>query len=465
MHPATHTKMTSARLYIALGLVLFLAPLPYGSNRPWAIGFLACFALLAFAITLLRDRHWHQWRELPDAWLLGFLAFSVLQFVPLPAWLLPGLPAQIAERLPDIDGLGRTAISYDLFGSFAELIRWSTYFAVFAIAQRARSEAQFLALVYAIFLAGVVNAGYGLANSLTGGAFDGAVFNAWHQGVAGTYANRNHFAGLMELTIGSGVTLLLHRKVSSLTGRAWHGSVPELWLLVGGIAVASSGLLLSGSRGGVLALITALLVASFVAWRRSGGFSIRPLHVVAVLGALVAISIILVLDDWMLERFRSAAFAGARLPLWLDTLDLYRDHWLLGIGGGAYLDVFPIYKTDALPLKIYDHAHNDYLEFLSEYGLLGGLMLGAFFLSAFRRVYARSGRRMKAGTLSVGLGVLVAISAFLAHAFVDFNMHIPANMVIFMVMLGLGNSAYLGRLGRHRSTRGQSVHPVAGHGD
>jgi len=68
--------------------------------------------------------------------------------------------------------------------------------------------------------------------------------------------------------------------------------------------------------------------------------------------------------------------------------------------------------------------------------LLGAFMLAAFFVLAFRRVYARSGRRMKAGARSVGLGVLVAVSAFLAHAFVDFNMHILADMAIFMAMWG-----------------------------
>lgn len=43
---------------------------------------------------------------------------------------------------------------------------------------------------------------------------------------------------------------------------------------------------------------------------------------------------------------------------------------------------------------------------------------------------------MKASARSVGLGVLVAVNAFLAHAFVDFNMHILADMAIFMAMWG-----------------------------
>jgi O-antigen ligase len=119
-----------------------------------------------------------------------------------------------------------------------------------------------------------------------------------------------------------------------------------------------------------------------------------------------------------------------------DTWKIFLDHPWTGTGLGTLQTVFPHYET-LYDGKIVNHTHNDYLEVLAETGLLGGFccawFLGVLFLESMRRSMELN--RSFAATLH--LSGLVGCTGFLVHSLVDFNLHIPANALLFFLMANL----------------------------
>jgi O-antigen ligase len=98
--------------------------------------------------------------------------------------------------------------------------------------------------------------------------------------------------------------------------------------------------------------------------------------------------------------------------------------------------VYPKYET-VYDGKVVEHVHNDYIELLAETGLLGGLSGLAFMLILYRQ--ARKSFDAEQGYFSRGLhaDAIVALSSLLLHSFVDFNLHLPANALLFLLQAHL----------------------------
>ena len=122
-----------------------------------------------------------------------------------------------------------------------------------------------------------------------------------------------------------------------------------------------------------------------------------------------------------------------------DTWRIFLDHPFVGTGLGTLQIVYPPYET-LYDGKIVNHTHNDYLEALAETGILGGLccawFLGVLFSESLKRL--RQLNYSFAGTLQ--FSGLVASTAFLMHSCVDFNLHIPANALLFFLMAHLATA-------------------------
>jgi O-antigen ligase len=99
---------------------------------------------------------------------------------------------------------------------------------------------------------------------------------------------------------------------------------------------------------------------------------------------------------------------------------------------------FPQVREKDVGFIFYDHAHNDYIQFLSERGLVGfiPLLLAVIitFLVALRALWKRRNLLMR----GCAFGCLMSMLAMAILATVDFNLQIPANAATFMVVLGLG---------------------------
>jgi O-antigen ligase len=115
---------------------------------------------------------------------------------------------------------------------------------------------------------------------------------------------------------------------------------------------------------------------------------------------------------------------------------VFGDFPVAGTGLGTFADVYPAYETVPLEGRLL-HAHNDYLENLSDLGLAGfALLLGTVLFLTVDGFLVWSKRR-QLQIKSLGMGGFVAVAAILVHSLTDFNLHIPANTLLFAVVLGL----------------------------
>lgn len=256
--------------------------------------------------------------------------------------------------------------------------------------------------------------------------------------VTGTYVNRNHFAGLMELCIPVSVGLLASR----VSVRRSMGTILYLYFLVFGLVIMVLALIFSMSRMGQFSLITGVIfvgalymIALMKRRRTKGGTLLAALLLVLCLGGLWGVwkGLGPVEDRW-------SAIASSyedRSVVWQSTMKLFRNFPLAGTGLGTYELAYAPYKPDKFGATIMDHAHNDYLEFLSEAGLAGFIPWLAFFLLFLFSTIRAWFRRRNTFSIFIGAGGLTAAFALLIHSLADFNLQIPANATLLFLLMGL----------------------------
>jgi O-antigen ligase/tetratricopeptide (TPR) repeat protein len=133
---------------------------------------------------------------------------------------------------------------------------------------------------------------------------------------------------------------------------------------------------------------------------------------------------------------RDIGLAG-RATAWRDTLGMIRDYPLIGVGLGAWQDVFNRYESGPWSSEYFNEAHNDYIEILAETGVLGFVLLASFVAVAGRRM-TKAVKRVSSKDVPLLAGILSAMAVMTLHSFLDFSLQIPANALLFTVLLALG---------------------------
>src|SRR5207244_3652297 len=147
---------------------------------------------------------------------------------------------------------------------------------------------------------------------------------------------------------------------------------------------------------------------------------------------------------------------ATRLAVSAKGSGIVRDHPLLGTGLGSWLHAFRPYVEPPIEGGIWDHAHDDYLELAAETGIAGAAVVLAFAVTvalAIRR--RRDGSeassepevpgdfrrgdwlRALGDTSELRWGLAGGLVAILVHSAVDFGLHMPANLLLAMTILGL----------------------------
>ncbi len=242
--------------------------------------------------------------------------------------------------------------------------------------------------------------------------------------IYGPFVNRNHYAGLMELLAPLPFLLCLSQR-------------PErrLPLLGAGMLMALS-VFLSRSRGGMVALGAELIfIAVFLSRIRHRAKSFAAIGVIA---AVLAVLIVWVGSDPVVHRLTDMKDAN-RVSIFKDTLHMWWSRPVLGYGSGTFDLVYPTFQSFVVD-SVINHAHNDYLELLSETGLIGAGLIAWFLVL----VYRKASKQLRPGAKSadsVLIAVLAGITGLLVHSLVDFNFHIPANAALFLVMAAIAVTA------------------------
>jgi O-antigen ligase len=257
---------------------------------------------------------------------------------------------------------------------------------------------------------------------------------------SGTYICPNHLAGFLEMILPLGLAFTIMGRVS-----------PLLRILLGYASlVMLAGIGVTFSRGGWVAAGLSLFL--FVALLlRKGRYRI-PVLLVALAVAVAAWGFTSYssflqkkrLDRALLTEAKSGGIAF-RLRLWKPAAAMWQDHFWLGVGPGHFDYRIGPYRPEWVQARP-GYAHNDYLNTLADWGLVGGLIvLSALGLCAagvgkawkyVRREDADLGTRRSQRAAFV-FGASVGLVALLIHSFSDFNMQIPANAILALSLMAL----------------------------
>ena len=314
-----------------------------------------------------------------------------------------------------------------------ELLKLGVCLLLFFLALQAfRTLEQCLGLVWFLLTLGFVVSVFGIIQHFT---FNGKLY--WvrelrYGGVPfGPYVNRNHFAGLIELLVPSGLAILVLRAVRR-----------DLLPLVALFTLLPIGaLFLAASRGGIASLLLQLGMLGILIWsshRERKSLMAAAVVLLLAVGLIAWLGVGRALDRF--AKFQSLEVSEARRLVMIgDTWHIFLDHPWVGTGLGTLSVVYPRYESyhDG---KIVNHAHNDYVEMLAEAGVVGGISALAFIVLLFRSALARlSASRIPAET-AIRAGALVACAGLLAHSLVDINLHVPSNALLFLLQAALATS-------------------------
>ncbi len=141
----------------------------------------------------------------------------------------------------------------------------------------------------------------------------------------------------------------------------------------------------------------------------------------------------------MAERIQQTSIdTEQRLDVNRDALAMLRDFPLTGIGAGSFSAVYPMYTRTIVVTGFTSHAEDDYLQFACEFGLVFAAVLGAAVLASLWTAIRAQLKRHDPLLQGMGFAATMAIVALLIHSAVDFNLQIPTNAAMFVVMLALG---------------------------
>jgi len=248
----------------------------------------------------------------------------------------------------------------------------------------------------------------------------------------GPYVNRNHFAGFVELVVPPGLALLVLR-----------GERRDLLPLLALFTLLPIGaLFLAASRGGIISFFCEIILLTVLVAMRQTEWRTLAAGAVVLLLAIAMVSWIGVgraLDRF--AQYRTLEVSQARrVEMTRDSWRIFRDHPLLGTGLGTLQQVFPRYETmyDAL---VVNHAHDDYVELLADAGIVGGLLGASFLVLLFWQGARALGESRSTTDFALHGGALTACVGLLIHSFSDFNLHIPANLLIFLLLATLATSS------------------------
>lgn len=460
------------------------APLAYGGYRGWPLALTEIVPFLGVGLwivaALVAGRL--EWRrtalDLPLALLVALVVVQiVLGNRPLVSWALAPVPAAV-------DAPARLSLPYFAVGTVTpsqttqSLLLLLTYVAVYVlVTQTVSHRSQLSRLVQTLLLFGGLLAFLGLGDYLTGGGWlvEQRVERADDR-LSATFVNANHFGTWLVMIICLGIGYLAARRrrgghgpslFDVLTRWRVREDLIRRYLPFASLGVMVVALVFTLSRGAILALLVTV-AATLLLLGRLG----LARWALALLGALIVVvtgyGTLIGLSPWI-ARLGEDHIAGARWIQAVTSLPMLADFPVLGVGLGAYRDIYFRYQPAVLePGRVYyPYAHNDLMQLGLELGVVGLVVVGFAAWSVGRDLLGahllgrgrcpvgggEAGWAQRSDPFSVGIGIgaLAAIVALLVHALFDFSARIPANGVLAAACLGIATVALHTRFGAEHS--------------
>lgn len=391
----------------AIYALLIFTPLARGSVQGWAVSVIHLVTLIALTAFLLEKSLTWNWKWINTPLDKAILCLLLLCF------------------LSSIFSLHR----YTSIWSLILLLNYLTIY--YLIIHTVRTRTQFRQLIYIIIGIAIFLCIFGIFKRFGVNPFPWWEYPELKYSadlLSSTYGNHNHLAGYMEMAI----PLLLGLFLVGFRGG-------KLFLLIFLTFLLLTALILSLSRGGWIGSLTGLVFMA-LALVTDRHFKNKRL-IAALAGGFLAVALVVLASTPVVERIRTfeqkeeIPNLSARVTVWEGVAQMIKDYPLLGTRPGTFATVFTQYQPPGFASR-YFMAHNDYLHFASELGLpffaIMVWMIIVLYKNGFQKL--KNPSRFVRG---ITIGAMSGITAILIHSIVDFNLNIPANAILFTVLVAL----------------------------
>tara|TARA_A200000113_G_scaffold223477_3_gene239194 strand:+ start:5162 stop:6475 length:1314 start_codon:yes stop_codon:yes gene_type:complete len=423
--------MERIAFYFLLAMLVFL-PIPLGSNRPWAW---SLFEISIALITLLS--------------LLSVSTADIFERVKKHGVILVLLCFTQLYVSVQLISIGDVQISLDPEQTKISLLKGVCYcLFVFSSIVLLYSQKRIKRFVLAIVIAAFLQALYAIYLQYSGLDATPVFGYEIYERANGSFVYHNHLANYLLIGGALAIGLLISQlkrpkqRTDSLK-RVVMGFMEAImsskWLIRVAIITIVVALILTRSRMANSAFFISLLATAILALfvMKNAPPMLKWLIIslvvidVSIVGALFGI-------DKVKERIDTTSFQGeTRDDVVTMSLPIIEEYWLTGTGAGTFYTVFPKYHTDTIHLH-YDHAHNEYLQFLIEYGIVGLLLLGGSIAYSLLRAISALKNRSDPMSQGIAFASIMAIVGMLIHISVDFPLQAPATTINFLALMILG---------------------------
>ncbi len=429
-----------------LAAIIILATLLFGAVEVWSE---AAVLVLVFATALFWSiKNGDQQEDLPAntgrllVVALSFCAYIGLQLVPLPAAVVSFISPATARirEFYSITPMKFMPLSFSPYLTIHELIRAAAFFTVFFISSLIlRDREKLTRMIVILIVFGFCLAVFAIVQKAT---WNDKIYWFRELTVGGTpfgpFVNRNHFAGFIGMLVPLGLGFTLTREYR------------EKIIFFGFLTVIMTvSLFFSLSRGGILSFFAGMALFSMLVLVTR----VQTRKVWAIAGFLLVVAAYLAYlgIDPIVDRFYQTDISKEqRIIVWQSTLTAFKDFWLTGSGLGTYIDMFHLYSPPSVHQVVYDHAHNDYLEYILETGTIGIALVIAF-AGLLLYPFAKADFQGKRGMIRIA--VISSVFSMLMHSIFDFNLHILSNLLLFALVLGMLSSLSMTAEGKYHRRR------------
>lgn len=442
-------------------LIVLVNPLPLGSNRTWAWSaeaIIASFLLIVMVLCSLFSTECINWQRIKkmrlELSLIGlWFAINILYLVPLPISLLDAISPNVASAYANLN-LEYGYLSLDVKASYQVLILSLYYLLVFILGVVLVNSRRRIKIILALFLfLGVFESVYGMylvSIGQTGTLVQLITISA--NNASGTFINKNHLVAFLSMCfiMGLALRMIIEDKIQKYYNVDWKIKIVRfvshpMRLLDFSLFLMLAGIWNTHSRAGLASFLLALLFLSMFLFLSKKIKTINYKVIMSIF-AVIIVLLIVVADDvnFLMNSLGQnstdsvghiLSSAQGRLLAFNQVIDNYHLYWFSGVGPGAY-QVFFVNHRLLEQTSYFDHAHNDYIEFLIEYGIFSIILL-VLLLVFLYRIFIFIFKTNSSFYKYLGICIISCMIYMLLHGNMDFNARIPANVVTIIVVISI----------------------------
>ncbi|MCP4783950.1 MAG: O-antigen ligase family protein [Fuerstiella sp.] len=496
---------------VLIGALIFGLPFIMGGREAWGHWFLISVAFLLGATwatyaTIRGCRYSVSWFE---AFFIAGLAIVAFQVQPQSPDTMQTFSPEYQRLLPTWTETQSTTAETSHAWSTLSLTPtesrhgWWIFLAYAVITtilfQRVRDQKDCHQLLQGVAIVGVAMTGFALFQWATSNDrffwFYEHPYTEPTLHLKGAFTNRNHFAQFLSLTIGPLLWWLVsnvksisdssnpklpktpqrqsrNRSRSKKTGRqvrsaSWNNverslTIPVLLLLCG-VSVVILAVLLSLSRGGMIAAGAATLVALIGLWR---GFKVGGAMAGLLLGGgVLFLSLLSFADQEQVQTKIDQLIStdadeidsgGNRRAVWAADAKVIQQFPWLGTGVGSHRDVYSMYMENYADFAMSEmtHAESSFVQVALETGFIGAGCLALALIVLMFRLTVGYFRRNSDACRACTAAVAASAAAGILHAVTDFIWYVPAIVVISLVLMVVGLKAASRNFGTEAASAG-----------